>query len=220
MARSSSRHPRNACDVAGGRRQRQVATARRLVGGAALLAAVPPVAPPGRDPRHLSGRLLQLSRHHGSVTLKISLVACVANAIFNPILMFGAGMGMAAALATSISQLIAGGCYFVCCSGTSSSAGRRRSAHRARRCSPSSRRRASGSGAQRRPQLGLCCDHANDADSRHVGRFRRSWRDDLLWQLGGVVLFAMGSVATILTSAELGQRTSAAGGAARPPQER
>ena len=41
-----------------------------------------------------------------------------------------------------------------------------------------------------------------------------------LWQLGGVVLFAMGSVATILTSAELGKRTSSAGGASRPPHER
>ena len=29
-----------------------------------------------------------------------------------------------------------------------------------------------------------------------------------LWQLGGVVLFAMGSVATILTSAELGKKDS------------
>ena len=44
--------------------------------------------------------------------LKISFVACIANAILNPILMFSAGMGMAgAALATSFSQLVAGGAY-------------------------------------------------------------------------------------------------------------
>lgn len=44
--------------------------------------------------------------------LKISMVACLANAIANPILMFTARMGMAgAAFATAISQMISGAAY-------------------------------------------------------------------------------------------------------------
>lgn len=155
--------------------------------------------------------------------LKISLVACVANAIFNPILMFGAGMGMAgAALATSISQLIAGGCYF-------SLLLRRKLVRWSTALRPPSKEMlaklaAAGGAVQvRNVALNLAfvaiTRTTQTLDTSGVSAAAHSVTI-ALWQLGGVVLFAMGSVATILTSAELGKRTSSAGGASRPPHER
>ena len=141
--------------------------------------------------------------------LKISLVSCVANAVLNPLLMFSAGMGMAgAALATSFSQLIAGGAYIALLF-------KRRLLSWASALRPPSKemlaKLAAAAGAVQTRNIALNVafvaitrttqglDATGVAAAAHATTIA-------LWQLGGVVLFAMGSVATILTSAELGRQ--------------
>lgn len=146
--------------------------------------------------------------------LKISALSCVANALLNPLLMFNAGMGIAgAALATSVSQIVAGGAYLVLLL-------KRGLLSWGTALRPPSRemlgKLAAASGAVQVRNVALNVafiaitkttqglDTTGVAAAAHATTIQ-------LWQLGGVVLFAMGSVATILTSAELGRQDASSG---------
>ena len=139
--------------------------------------------------------------------LKISFVACLVNAVCNPILMFTMNMGMAgAALATSLSQLVTGMAYFALLL-------KRNLLSLATALRPPSKKLltqlAAAGGAVQVRNIALnvafvaitkttqSLDTTGVAAAAHAVTIA-------LWQLGGVVLFAMGSCATILTSAELG----------------
>ena len=143
--------------------------------------------------------------------LQVAIVSCVANAVFSYILMFPCGMGMAgAALGTAIAQLISGVAFLGILL-------RRKLVRWLTMLRVPSKEllqtlAASGGAVQvrsvalnvafvaiTRTTQGL--DAGGIAAAAHSVTIA-------LWQLGGVVLFAMGSVATILTSAELGKKDS------------
>lgn len=143
--------------------------------------------------------------------LQISLVSSLVNLVANPLLMFTARMGMAgAALATSASQIVAGCLYL-------SVLLRRNLLSWASAIRPPSKellaKLAAAAGAVQVRNIALNVafvtitkttqrlDTTGVAAAAHATTIA-------LWQLGGVVLFAMGSVATILTSAELGKADS------------
>ena len=144
--------------------------------------------------------------------LKVAIIACVTNALFNYILMFKPlSMGIAgAALATAISQIVAGSTYMAILL-------RRKLVKLSTALRPPSKEIlskivASGGAVQvRNIALNVAfiaitkttqgLDTTGVAAAAHAVTIA-------LWQLGGVVLFAMGSVATILTSAELGKKGS------------
>ena len=148
--------------------------------------------------------------------LKVAIIACVTNALFNYILMFKPlSMGIAgAALATAISQIVAGSTYMAILL-------RRKLVKLSTALRPPSKEIlskivASGGAVQvRNIALNVAfiaitkttqgLDTTGVAAAAHAVTIA-------LWQLGGVVLFAMGSVATILTSAELGKKGNAPGG--------
>lgn len=143
--------------------------------------------------------------------LKISFVASLINVVLDPFLMFNCGLGMAgAALATAASQIFAGSTYLTLLL-------RRRLVKLSTLLRPPSKellqRIAAAGGAVQIRNVALNVafvaitkttqglDATGVAAAAHAVTIA-------LWQLGGVVLFAMGSVATILTSAEIGKKDS------------
>lgn len=145
--------------------------------------------------------------------LKVSIAAFVTNAVLNYLLIFPAKMGIGgAALATAIAQLVSGATFMAILL-------RRKLVRWSTALRPPSKEMlaklaASGGAVQvrsvalnvafvaitRRTQT---LDTTGVAAAAHAVTIA-------LWQLGGVVLFAMGSSATILTSAELGKKDSTA----------
>jgi len=147
-----------------------------------------------------------------SVTpLKISFLACLVNAAFNPILMFMAGLGIAGAgAATALSQIVACVAYLTLFF-------RRKIIRWSTLLEPPStdmlKQLVAAGGAVQTRNVALnvafvaitrttqALDTSGIAAAAHSITIA-------LWQIGGVVLFAMGSATTILASAELGREGS------------
>lgn len=141
--------------------------------------------------------------------LKISAVASLINLVLDPLLMFNCGLGMAgAALATATSQLFAGCTYLTLLL-------RRGLVKFSTLLRPPSKellqRIAAAGGAVQIRNVALniafvaITKTTQGLDATGVSAAAHAVTI-ALWQLGGVVLFAMGSVATILTSAEIGKK--------------
>lgn len=145
--------------------------------------------------------------------LKIAIVACAVNALLNPLLMFPAKMGIAgAALATSISQLVSGAAYLTLL--LRRGLVRWRTALRPPSKAMLAKVAAAGGAVQvRNIALNVAfiaiTRKTQTLDSTGIAAAAHSVTI-ALWQLGGVLLFAMGSVATLLTSAEIGKAESTA----------
>jgi len=143
--------------------------------------------------------------------LKISFVASLVNMVLDPLLMFKGGLGIAgAALATSVSQIFSGSLYLALML-------RRNLVKSSTLLRPPSKelmeRLAAAGGAVQVRNIALNLAFAaitktvQGLDATGVSAAAHSVTI-ALWQLGGVVLFAMSSVATILTSAEIGKKDS------------
>jgi len=143
--------------------------------------------------------------------LMISFVASMVNLVLDPLFMFKGGLGIAgAALATSASQLFSGSAYlwFML---------RRNLVKFSTLLRPPSKellqRIAAAGGAVQVRNIALNLAYAaitktvQGLDTTGVSAAAHAVTL-ALWRLGGVVLFAMSSVGTILTSAEIGKKHS------------
>lgn len=141
--------------------------------------------------------------------LKVSILALMTNAVFNYLLMFQAGMGIAGAgLATAVAQLVSGATYFAILA-------KRKMVPRVLR--PPSREwlqtLGKSMGALQARQIALnvafiaITKQTQTLDTTGVAAAAQGVAVQT-WLLGGSMLLALSTVANVVTSAELGKKES------------